>query len=63
MRQKFEEAFEVMKDLYMFMHEDKEALYFKHTITRIYTSTKVRRIIYVVFSTKWTRTTVRTTDG
>jgi len=36
MKQKFEEAFEVMKDLYMFMHEDEEALYFKHTITREY---------------------------
>ena len=36
MRQKFEEAFEVMKDLYMFMHEDEEALWFKHRITRAY---------------------------
>ncbi len=36
MRQKFEEAFEVMKDLYMYMHEDESALYFKHKITREY---------------------------
>lgn len=36
MNQKFEEAFKVMKDLYMYMHEDKSALYFKHKITREY---------------------------
>ena len=33
MKQKFEEAFEV---LYMFMHEDDEAMHFKHRITREY---------------------------
>ena len=36
MKQKFEHAFDVMKELYMFMHEDDEALYFKHIITREY---------------------------
>ena len=36
MQQKFEQAFDVMKELYMFMHEDREALYFKHIVTREY---------------------------
>jgi hypothetical protein len=36
MKQKFEAAFEVIKDLYMFMHEDDEAMHFKHRITREY---------------------------
>ena len=36
MKQKFEEAFEVIKDLYMFMHEDDESMHFKHRITREY---------------------------
>ena len=36
MNVKFEQAFEVMKNVYMFMHEDNEALYFKHIVTREY---------------------------
>lgn len=36
MNVKFEQAFEVMKNVYMFMHEDDEALYFKHIVTREY---------------------------
>lgn len=36
MKQKFEEAFEVIKDLYMFMHENDEAMHFKHRFTREY---------------------------
>ena len=35
-KQKFEEAFEAIKNSYMFMYEDSETLYFKHTITREY---------------------------
>ena len=36
MQQKFETAFDLIKDLYMFMYEDDEALHFKHKITREY---------------------------
>jgi hypothetical protein len=36
MNQKFEQAFDVLKNVYMFMHEDDEALYFKHIVTREY---------------------------
>jgi hypothetical protein len=35
-KQKFEEAFDAIKNSYMFMYEDSETLYFKHTITREY---------------------------
>jgi len=36
MNEKFEQAFDVLKNVYMFMHEDDEALYFKHIVTREY---------------------------
>ena len=36
MNVKFEQAFEVMKNNYMFMHEDDDTLYFKHIVTREY---------------------------
>lgn len=36
-KQKFEEAFETLKNDYMFMYEDSENLYFKHKLYRDYT--------------------------
>jgi len=36
-KQKFEEAFETLKNDYMFMYEDTENLYFKHKLYRDYT--------------------------
>ena len=33
-KQKFEEAFETLKNDYMFMYEDSENLYFKHKLYR-----------------------------
>ena len=36
MNEKFEQAFDVLKNVYMFMREDDEALYFKHIVTREY---------------------------
>ena len=35
-KQKFEDAFDAIKNSYMFMYEDNEVLYFKHKITREY---------------------------
>jgi hypothetical protein len=35
-KQKFEEAFETLKNAYMFMYEDSENLYFKHKLYRDY---------------------------
>ena len=35
-KQKFEEAFETLKNAYMFMYEDEDNLYFKHKLTRDY---------------------------
>ena len=35
-KQKFEEAFETLKNDYMFMYEDSENLYFKHKLYRDY---------------------------
>ena len=32
----YEKAFDIIKDYYMFMHEDDDALHFKHRYTRRY---------------------------